>query len=143
MLTSLQRLHAGNSVDLSHAVMDQALMHSDCAFHIPNMRIRGRICRTNQASNTAFRGFGAPQGMLVAGIWMDAVSKELGIPLHELQERNMYGEGAVSHFGQEIVHNRLPACWQRLTETSEYDKRRRQVDEFNATTRYRSCSDGQ
>lgn len=80
--------------------------------------------------------------MLVAGIWMDAVSKELGIPLHALQERNMYGKGAVTHFGQEIVHNRLPVCWQRVTETSDYHNRRRSVDKFNAATRYGSCANG-
>ena len=73
--------------------------------------------------------------MLVASMWMDAVAQALGMPLHTLQECNMYGEGAVTHFGQELVHNRLPACWQRVTETSDYHKRRKQVDEFNVATR--------
>lgn len=129
-------MFVGNSVDLSHAVMDRALLHSDCTFHIPNMRIRGRLCRTNQASNTAFRGFGGPQGMLVASMWMDAVAQALGMPMHTLQERNMYGEGAITHFGQELVHNRLPACWQRVTDTSAYHRRREEVDAFNAATRF-------
>lgn len=115
--------------------MDRALLHSDCTFHIPNMHIRGRICRTNQASNTAFRGFGGPQGMLVACMWMDAVGQKLGIPLHTLQERNMYAEGAVTHFGQKLTQNRMPACWQQVTQSSEYHKRRREVDKFNAATR--------
>eukprot|EP00892_Ulva_mutabilis_P007836 jgi/Ulvmu1/5424/UM022_0219.1 len=129
--------NAGNSVDLSHAVMDRALLHSDCTFHIPNMRIRGRLCQTNQASNTAFRGFGGPQGMLVASMWMDAVAHALGMPLHAVQERNLYGEGAVTHFGQPLVHNRLPACWQQVTEKSNYHVRRKEVGKFNAATRHR------
>lgn len=115
--------------------MDRALLHSDCTFHIPNMRIRGRICRTNQASNTAFRGFGGPQGMLVANMWMDAVARALHMPLHAVQERNLYGEGAVTHFGQPLVHNRLPACWHQVTETSTYHARRAEVAAFNAATR--------
>lgn len=53
--------NAGNTLDLSHSVMDRALLHSDGAYKIPHVRAVGHICKTNTASNTAFRGFGGPQ----------------------------------------------------------------------------------
>ena len=115
--------------------MDQALMHSDCTFHIPNMRIRGRLCRTNQASNTAFRGFGAPESMIITNTLMDDAARALGMPSHVIQERNMYGEGSMTHFGQRINNNRLPACWQQVKEKSDYLTRRSEVDAFNSATR--------
>ncbi len=53
--------NGGNSLDLSASIMDRALLHIDCVYNIPNLRAVGHICRTNHASNTAFRGFGGPQ----------------------------------------------------------------------------------
>jgi xanthine dehydrogenase/oxidase len=122
---------SGNSVDLSHAIMDRAILHSDCAFDIPAVRIRGRLCRTNQASNTAFRGFGGPQGMLVANTWMEALAQKLCMAPETLQERNLYGNNAVTHFGQRLPHNRLHACWHGAMQQSDWPARRAAVDEFN------------
>lgn len=118
--------------------MDRAILHSDCAFDIPAVRISGRLCRTNQASNTAFRGFGGPQGMLVANTWMDALARKLGMPVEAVQERNLYAEGAVTHFGQPLVHNRLHACWNGVMESAEWQKRRSAVDVFNQHSRWAS-----
>jgi xanthine dehydrogenase/oxidase len=131
---------AGNSVDLSHAIMDRAILHSDCAFKIPNLRITGRLCRTNQASNTAFRGFGGPQGMLIANVWMDHLARELSIPLHDLQARHLYTEGAITHFGQTLEHNRLPACWEEVDKLSDWSRRRADVEAFNAQSKCAFCS---
>lgn len=69
--------NAGNSLDLSLAVLDRAMFHSDNVYEIPNVRIRGRVCFTNIPSNTAFRGFGGPQGMLVAENWVQRIAVEL------------------------------------------------------------------
>ena len=88
-------------MDLSHAVLDRSVLHSDGTYKVPNMRIQARICRTNQASNTAFRGFGGPQGMLVANTWMSHLAGDLGIPFETVQERNMYQKAdPVTHFMQ-------------------------------------------
>jgi xanthine dehydrogenase/oxidase len=122
-------------VDLSHAIMDRAILHSDCTAHIPALRIRGRLCRTNQASNTAFRGFGGPQGMLIANMWMDHGARALGMPLAEVFARNMYTAGSVTHFGQSIEGDRLEACWQEVTRSSDWEQRRTAIDGYNAGSR--------
>ena len=122
-------------MDLSHAIMDRALLHSDCAFHLPAVRITGRLCRTNQASNTAFRGFGGPQGMLVANTWTDALAQKLEVPLCALQQRNLYCDGAVTHFGQTLEHSQLRTCWDGALESALWPQRREAVAAFNATSR--------
>src|SRR5690606_31505942 len=72
----------GWSVDLSPPVLMRAMVHVDNAYFIPNVRIRGLVCRTNVASNTAFRGFGGPQGMLVGEEVIDRIARQLGLPAH-------------------------------------------------------------
>lgn len=69
--------NAGNSMDLSLAVLERAMFHSDNVYEIPNMRIVGRVCFTNYPSNTAFRGFGGPQGMIIAENWIQRIAVEL------------------------------------------------------------------
>ena len=69
--------NAGNSMDLSLAVLERAMFHSDNVYEIPNVRIVGRVCFTNYPSNTAFRGFGGPQGMLIAENWIQRIAVEL------------------------------------------------------------------
>lgn len=133
---------AGNSVDLSNAVMDRAILHADCAAYIPAVRIHGRLCKTNQASNTAFRGFGGPQGMLMANMWMDHGARALGIPAVDLYTKNMYGSGGISHFGQAVDGERVEACWRDVLRTSEWPQRRAAVDAFNKGSRCatRACT---
>ena len=131
-----ERVYAGNSVDLSHAIMDRGMLHSDGTSHLPNVRIRGRLCRTNQASNTAFRGFGGPQGMLVADTWLAHLGHELGLPFEAMQERNMYREGQRTHFGQALEHNRLGKCWAAAKRLSAWGERRAATDAFNAQSRH-------
>lgn len=69
--------NAGNSLDLSLAILERAMFHSDNVYEIPNMRITGRVCFTNFPSNTAFRGFGGPQGMLITENWIQRIAAEL------------------------------------------------------------------
>jgi xanthine dehydrogenase/oxidase len=122
-------------MDLSAAIMDRAMLHSDCTSHIPNLRIRGRLCRTNQASNTAFRGFGGPQAMLIANTWMNHVGSKLGLSFEQMQECNMYKEGQSTHFGQVLEHDRLAACWHEAKELADWQTRRAEVDAYNARSR--------
>ncbi|KAL0459237.1 UNVERIFIED_CONTAM: Xanthine dehydrogenase 1 [Sesamum latifolium] len=69
--------NAGNSLDPSLAVLERAMFHSDNVYEIPNVRIKGKVCFTNFPSNTAFRGFGAPQSMLIAENWIQRISVEV------------------------------------------------------------------
>lgn len=77
--------NAGWSQDLSGAVCDRALSHIDNCYKIPNLDVRGRPCKTNTMSNTAFRGFGGPQGMFIAESYMEEISDKLGIPVQKLR----------------------------------------------------------
>lgn len=65
-------------------VMDRALFHSDATYKIPNIRVTGRLCKTNIPSNTAFRGFGGPQGMFIAENWIEHIAKTLDIPAKQV-----------------------------------------------------------
>ncbi|PNW76169.1 hypothetical protein CHLRE_12g545101v5 [Chlamydomonas reinhardtii] len=129
--------NAGNSHDLSHSIMDRALLHSDCCYKVPHMRVRGHMCKTHQASNTAFRGFGGPQGLMFAEMWIEQIAKTVGKPDHEVRTLNMYNEGDVTHFGQVMEHCRARACWDTVLASSDYSRRLGAVAEFNAAHRWR------
>lgn len=126
--------NGGWSLDLSRPICDRALFHLDNAYYIPNVRFCGRVCRTNLASNTAFRGFGGPQGMLVIEEIMDRVARHTGLRPETVRERNMYhgtGETNTTHYGQEIGDNRLCTIWNELKKQSRFDERRDAVARFN------------
>jgi xanthine dehydrogenase small subunit len=82
--------NAGWSLDLSRAVTDRAVFHLDNSYYIPNAVFRGHVAKTNLASNTAFRGFGGPQGMMVIEEIMDRVARRLGLPAEVVRHRNLY-----------------------------------------------------
>lgn len=65
-------------------VMDRALFHSDATYKIPNIRVTGHVCKTNIPSNTAFRGFGGPQGMFIAETWIEHIAKSLDVPAKQV-----------------------------------------------------------
>lgn len=77
--------NAGNSLDLSLAILERAMFHSHNVYEIPNVRILGRVCFTNFPSHTAFRGFGGPQGMLIAENWIQRIAVELGKSPEEIR----------------------------------------------------------
>lgn len=124
-------------MDLSFSIVERAMFHSDNAYKIPNMRVRGFLCRTNTPSNTAFRGFGGPQGALFCEMWVDRVAKELGLPPDAVRERNFYGEGDATHFGQPLVLCRVRACWDEVVASAGVAERREAAKAFNALNRYR------
>ncbi|XP_006901194.1 PREDICTED: xanthine dehydrogenase/oxidase [Elephantulus edwardii] len=123
--------NAGNTMDLSQSIMERALFHMDNSYKIPNIRGTGRLCKTNLPSNTAFRGFGGPQGMLIAEYWMSEVAVTCGLPAEEVRRKNMYKEGDLTHFNQKLEGFTLPRCWDECLERSQYQKRREEVEKFN------------
>ncbi len=143
MLLALQAQlysNGGWSLDLSQAVTDRALFHLDNCYYIPQVEIQGRVAKLNVSSNTAFRGFGGPQGMLVIEEIMDRVARKLGLPPELVRERNLYrdtGETNTTHYGQEIEDNRIPAIWQELKRTSEFAQRREAVQQWNQENPWR------
>ncbi|MEO7935200.1 MAG: xanthine dehydrogenase molybdopterin binding subunit [Dokdonella sp.] len=127
----------GWSVDLSPPVLMRAMVHIDNAYFCPNVEIEGLIAKTNLPSNTAFRGFGGPQGMLVGEEIIDRIARHLGLPPELVRERNFYREGEspprnVTPYGQTIRDNSIPELWQQLKSSSTFDARRLEVATFNA-----------
>ncbi|MCH6229196.1 xanthine dehydrogenase molybdopterin binding subunit [Microbacterium sp. CFH 31415] len=122
----------GWCLDLSEPVMSRALCHIDNAYWIPHVRALGRIARTNKPSNTAFRGFGGPQGVFLIEDILGRVAPLLGRDPIDLRRQNLYGEGQLTPYGQPVKDAaRMPAIWDRLRAESDVDVRREQVRAFN------------
>jgi xanthine dehydrogenase molybdopterin binding subunit len=132
--------NGGWSLDLSQAVTDRALLHLDNAYFIPHAEFRGQVAKTNLASNTAFRGFGGPQGMLVIEEILDRVARWLGLPPEIVRERNLYrgaGETNTTPYGQEIGESRLRTLWDELKRASAFETRRAALSQWNASSPHR------
>ncbi|KRE29075.1 xanthine dehydrogenase molybdopterin binding subunit [Agromyces sp. Soil535] len=123
----------GWSLDLSEPVMGRALCHVDNAYWIPHFVAQGRIAKTHKTSQTAFRGFGGPQGMFVIENVLGLAAPALGIDAATLRERNLYVPGQTTPYGQPVRHaERLHTIWNELRHTSEFDARRARIAAFNA-----------
>ncbi|HJX85231.1 MAG TPA: xanthine dehydrogenase molybdopterin binding subunit [Candidatus Angelobacter sp.] len=125
----------GWSLDLSEPVLARALFHCDNAYFVPALDATGFVCRTNKTSQTAFRGFGGPQGMLVIEDVLDRIARTLSLPPELVRERNFYREGHSTHYGQLVKDaDRIPQIWHQLKESSSFAPRRLTIDRFNATS---------
>ena len=123
----------GWSLDLSEPVLARALCHVDNAYWVPNLRVNGRIARTHKTSQTAFRGFGGPQGMLVIEDILGRCAPRLGIDPAELRRRNFYTAGQDTPYGQEVRHpERAVACWEQVLEAGDVAARSAQIASYNA-----------
>ncbi|MFJ6357799.1 xanthine dehydrogenase molybdopterin binding subunit [Pseudarthrobacter oxydans] len=123
----------GWSLDLSEPVLARAMCHIDNAYYIPNIEVHGRVAKTNKTSQTAFRGFGGPQGMLVIEDLLGRCAPLLGIDPAELRSRNFYEPGQSTPYGQPVRHaERLTAIWQSLLDRADVAQRRADIAEFNA-----------
>jgi len=124
----------GIATDLSFAIMERAMLHADSAYYVPHMGIVARVWRTNLPSNTAMRGFGGPQAMAAMETVIDRIARELRIDSAEIRRRNFYGteDRNITHYGQTVENNRLPALFGRILVSSDYERRRKEIDAFNA-----------
>jgi xanthine dehydrogenase/oxidase len=129
--------NGGWSQDLSAAVVDRALSHVDGVYKFPNVFVRGRICKTNTVSNSAFRGFGGPQGMFICETAMEEVADRLDIPVEKLREMNMYKTGDKTHFNQELKDWYTPLMWKQIREESDWERRREEVIAFNEKSKWK------
>jgi xanthine dehydrogenase large subunit len=126
---------AGWSLDLTPGVIARALTHADNAYWIPHFRAVGYACRTNKQSNTAFRGFGGPQGVVVMEDALDRIARHLGRDANEIRALNFYDAGrAETPYGQMLDENHLARCWAEVRQGGDYERRRAEVDAFNRTS---------
>jgi xanthine dehydrogenase large subunit len=123
----------GWSLDLSEPVLARALCHADNAYWIPDVRVAGQVAKTHKTSNTAFRGFGGPQGMLMTEDILGRCAPLLGLDAVELRRRNFYQAGQSTPYGQPVRHpERLEAVWREVTGSGDVPGRLRAAERFNA-----------
>jgi xanthine dehydrogenase large subunit len=124
----------GISPDLSDAIVDRAMFHADNTYYLRNAHIKGHRVKTNTVSNTAFRGFGGPQGMVAIENIMDNIARVVGRDPLEVRKLNFYraGDGRdITHYGQTIEQHIIKPLVDRLESTSDYQLRRKEIAGFN------------
>lgn len=129
----------GMSPDLSNGVVDRAMFHADNAYFLPAATVTGHRCMTHTVSNTAFRGFGGPQGMAAIEHVVDEIARALGRDPLDVRRVNLYGPGRdVTPYGMTVTDiDVLPALLDRVERTSGYRRRRAEIDAFNRANRVR------
>ncbi len=132
----MHALRCGISSDLSGPIADRAMFHSDNAYYLPNVGITSYRCKTNTVSNTAFRGFGGPQGMVGIERVIDAIAQQLGEDPLAVRKANLYGvdKRNITPYKMAIKDNVLPGLIAELEASSNYAKRRQSIAVFNKTS---------
>lgn len=123
--------NAGAAADLSPAVMERTLFHCTNSYFVPNVRATAYSCRTHLPPNTAFRGFGGPQGMFVIESAIAKAAESLGIHASEIQQKNLLKTGDEFPYGQKAV-SEANECWNKADELYNIKKLRKEVEAFNA-----------
>lgn len=126
--------NCGHSPDLSDAIVDRAMFHCDNAYHLGDCLVEGHRCRTNVVSHTAFRGFGGPQGMIMAEAMLDRVARAVGKDPLTVRKQNLYHaqQGRdTTQYGMKVEHFVLDEIITKLESSSQYWQRREQISAFN------------
>lgn len=127
--------YCGYSPDLSDAIVDRAMFHADNAYFYENVKIVGNRCRVNTVSHTAYRGFGGPQGMIMAEAVMDDIARYLKKDPLEIRQLNLYKPGRdLTPYHQQVEQFIVTDMMQKLAETAQYDERRAAISKFNETS---------
>ncbi|HYM62709.1 MAG TPA: molybdopterin cofactor-binding domain-containing protein [Thermoanaerobaculia bacterium] len=134
--------NGGSTYDLSFPVMDLSQQHSDGAYFVPTWHSRGDVARTNNASNTAFRSFGVVQATLICEEAIEKIAHACGMRAEDVRWKNMYQDGSKrsyqsTPYAQELDQCNIRDLWKRLMKSSDFNKRRHDVDQFNAKNRWR------
>ncbi|MGF1873148.1 xanthine dehydrogenase molybdopterin binding subunit [Photobacterium indicum] len=128
--------NCGYSPDLSSSIVDRAMFHSDNAYYLGDATVTGHRCKTNTASNTAYRGFGGPQGMMTIEHIMDEIACYLKKDPLEVRKHNYYDDKdrSITHYYQTVEDNFIHDITEQLEATSQYHERRKEIDTFNKTS---------
>jgi xanthine dehydrogenase large subunit len=128
--------NCGYSPDLSASIVDRAMFHADNSYYLGDATINGHRCKTNTASNTAYRGFGGPQGMVAIEEVMDSIARHLCKDPLAVRKANYYGktERNVTHYYQTVEHNMLDEMTAELEASSDYAERRKAIKAYNANS---------
>ncbi|XP_054578921.1 aldehyde oxidase 4-like isoform X2 [Eptesicus fuscus] len=124
-------INGGCTPEVSELVIEFVVLKSENAYHVPNYRCRGRACKTNLPSNTAFRGFGFPQVSVVVEAYITAVASQCNLLPEEVREINMYKRISKTTYKQTFNPEPLQRCWKECLEKSSFYARKRDAEEFN------------
>ncbi|MEJ2104319.1 MAG: molybdopterin-dependent oxidoreductase [Ignavibacteriaceae bacterium] len=123
--------NAGAVADLSPAILDRTLFHATNSYYIPNVKAAAFSCKTNLPPNTAFRGFGGPQGKFVIEAAIHKAAEKIGVDPSEIQKKNLLKEGNSFYYGQKAENCYAEKCWVNAEEKYDLKKLKKEVEDFN------------
>ena len=123
--------NGGAAADLSPAILERTLFHATNSYHIPNVLVTAHSCKTNLPPNTAFRGFGGPQGMFVIEAAIDNAAKQLGVDVTAIQRKNMMDNDTEFPYGQIVKECEAKNCWDEVEERYNIDAIKKEIEKFN------------
>ncbi|MBK7433065.1 MAG: molybdopterin-dependent oxidoreductase [Chitinophagaceae bacterium] len=128
--------NGGAAADLSPAILERTLFHATNSYHIPNVKVTAHSCKTNLPPNTAFRGFGGPQGMFVIEAAIDQAAKHIGVDTTVIQRKNLMDDGTEFPYGQIVKDSEAINSWDELDAHCDLEKVRAETVSFNAGNRF-------
>ncbi|KAK2707466.1 xanthine dehydrogenase/oxidase-like isoform X2 [Artemia franciscana] len=129
--------NSGHTMDLSFSVMERALFSIDNAYRLPNMQVTGYCCKTNLPSNTAFRGFGGPQGMMIMESVIDDITRKLKMDPLDIRSRNLYTSQDKTHYNQTLEGCTVKKCIDECISQCQLEERKHSILEFNKSSRWK------
>lgn len=123
--------NGGAAADLSPAVLERTLFHATNSYFVPNVDVSAYPCRTNIPPNTAFRGFGGPQGMFVIESAIHHAAREIGVKPYEIQEKNLMFDGAEFSYGQIAADSEAHSTWEQARDRYDFNEMQASVEAFN------------
>lgn len=127
--------NAGAACDLSLPVLERTLFHCTNSYFIPNVSATAYSCRTNLPPNTAFRGFGGPQGMFVIESAITHAAEKIGVARDEIQKRNLIKDGDEFPYGQ-IAESEALTSWTQADEQYDFARLKAEAEEFNRNNKF-------
>ena len=125
--------NGGAAADLSPAILERTLFHAANSYAIPHVHVTAHSCKTNLPPNTAFRGFGGPQGKFVIEAAIDCSAKNLGVAAAVIQRKNLLADGYEFHYGQIAAGSEAQNCWTKLEQKRPFKAVLAEIEAFNAT----------
>lgn len=128
--------NAGAVADLSPAVMERTLFHATNSYYVPHATVTAYSCKTNLPPNTAFRGFGGPQGMFVIESAIAKAANTIGVTAREIQERNLLKDGDEFPYGQIVAQAEAKNAWTKARQYYKLDQIEREIESFNIRNKH-------
>lgn len=128
--------NGGAAADLSPAILERTLFHASNSYNIPHVKVTAHSCKTNLPPNTAFRGFGGPQGMFVIEAAIDHAAKELQVSPDIIQQKNLMKNGDEFPYGQIVSECQAQPCWEEVMKEYDVEAIKKEVDSFNRQNQF-------